>query len=184
MANDVTPTPGDYFVVSYPKENRNLVQRAICFATKSEFSHAGIVAEDGDSVYEASFSRGFARTDGALTRYRERGATLLFSDERLTADQRGGILAACRSLIGVDYGWLDVLALALAERGIVPKWVWERLASPSNMICSFAVVWVYRAAGHVLFPRKADVLVTPADLADRLSGVEVRDFPRLEVKES
>ena len=66
--------------------------------------------------------------------------------------------------LGVGYGWLDILAIALAVAHVpTPKWAVKRLTSTKTLICSQAVAMAY-AAGGIHLGNKPPAATTPGDL--------------------
>lgn len=86
-----------------------------------------------------------------------------------TDAQREVIVARAEDLIGTPYGWLDILAIGLAQRrtGHVVtgrEWWVRRIADDGTLICSQAIDVEDRAAGINLVPGRLPGLVSPGDL--------------------
>lgn len=67
--------------------------------------------------------------------------------------------------IGIKYGWIDIIAIALVCLHVpTPRWAIRRLSGTrESLICSQAVVAAYDAAGIHLGDKPA-ALTTPGDL--------------------
>jgi cell wall-associated NlpC family hydrolase len=83
--------------------------------------------------------------------------------------QRKLIADAAHDMIGRPYGWLDILAIGLAQKRaghIVTARTWwaKRLNSGRTLICSEIVEKAYMAAGITLVPGSLPGLVSPEDL--------------------
>lgn len=73
------------------------------------------------------------------------------------------------ALVGTEYHWLDIAALALKFFHISVPWVNRRLQRSDRLICSQLVDLAYRRAGVYLFDDgRLPHDVTPGDLADLL----------------
>jgi uncharacterized protein YycO len=132
------------------------VEWLISWGSKSRAYHA-FLAVDDDQLVEAE--PGGARL-AAVDEYPD----AVWVSRPLTDVQRAAIAAAGRAFLGRDYNWLDDLAIGLARRGFVPRWVWRRLNDGGAVMCSQLVVLAYRAAGVDLFPGRDAATVTPGDL--------------------
>ena len=164
LSASVSPEPGDFAVVAYKAPGWGA--RLIGWFTRSKWTHAFIYMGDG-KIAEAQRS-GF--TINELAAYDD--AELLWSTDRyvISTRERDQICAAARCLIGVPYGWIDIVCIVLSAVGITPAPVMDRLAAHSTVICSQAVVHCWAVADLNLFPDKADARVTPRDLGDLLLG--------------
>lgn len=80
--------------------------------------------------------------------------------------------ALAQSLLGVPYNFTDVVALAIDSFGFDPKWVKDREADSSTLLCSQLVDLVFQRANlHLFDDGRVPGSVTPGDLArcDRLA---------------
>lgn len=96
-----------------------------------------------------------------------------------TGAQRERIVAAAKSMLGTPYGFLDDLAVGLAQRrtrdtfgkwvsvGNPPWWV-RRIAGRHTLICSQLVDAANRDGGIEFYPGRLEGLVTPEDLKELL----------------
>ena len=96
-----------------------------------------------------------------------------------TDAQRERIVAAAKGMLGTPYGFLDDLAVGLAQRrtratlgkwvsvGRPPWWV-RRIASRHTLICSQLVDAAWHDGGIDLYPGRLEGLVTPEDLEELL----------------
>lgn len=169
-----TPRPGAFFNVAY--EKRSFIQKAIRFVTKCDYTHSGLVGEATDDgtffIFEASFSEGFVKRK--LDRYNGI-ATVEFSDlPNITDDERQDILTCARAYLGVPYSYAAIWAMLLAFIGFTPRWLFRKLASPENLICSEAVAKCYLTANISLIPGLDVSKTTPADLHRFLNGHDIR----------
>lgn len=130
-------------------------------ATHSSVNHAFVVNGDG-KIIEAD-PHGLQYNH--LTSYP--GAIL---SDPIGGQQADTIWNWSVAHLGVGYGFVDILALALLCLGVpTPQWALRRLTSTSTLICSQAVVSAYDAAG-IHLGDKAAALTTPGDLLDVLHG--------------
>lgn len=82
----------------------------------------------------------------------------------ITGDQADKAWEWSEDHLGVGYGWLDLLAIALhLSRIPTPQWAMNRLMNTGTLICSQAVCGAWDAAGLHLGDKAAG-LTTPADL--------------------
>lgn len=166
------PQAGDFFVTT---TSGSLLDRffawCIRFGTESTVNHAGVYIGDGQIVEAV---RGVVR--GLETEYPTAVWSTKFTAELdLAPSARQALVAAATSYIGRPYGYLDILAIGLAQRRFggsvsrVSKWWWvKRLEKSNALICSQLVVDAYRAAGVDLFPGTPSGLVSPGDLLRRI----------------
>jgi uncharacterized protein YycO len=159
---------GDYFVVRTP----GVLGYIIRWVTRSHYNHAGIIISDyrGGRVVEA-------RMKGAvyaqLSDYD--GMDRLISHEHLSADQRLRIVDAAKSVVGVEYGFADLLWLGLMQFGIKWKWVRKNVDRMDDMVCSQIVAHCYDVAGVRISSNETIQDVTPGDLAKRvIDGIHYR----------
>jgi uncharacterized protein YycO len=157
--------PGTFGVVASP----GFVPGAIRLTTRSPFSHAFVVVEGG-MIVEAQQS---GAELNPLDKYsRSKDTALAFNDEEpLTDAQRAGIVEHAMSLLGVPYGFLDIVGLGMnAWLHYEPKWLVQRIQSQKRLICSQAVARSYfLGAGIDLACGRPDAMVTPGDLGLRIT---------------
>ncbi|MEV4614980.1 hypothetical protein AB0K43_20635 [Kitasatospora sp. NPDC049258] len=135
----------------------------------ADFEHAFVLVDD-DHLVEA-------QPGGAellpLSAYRDHPQLWSTGIIPLTGEQRGAIVAAARGYLGVPYSFADYAALA-AHRFHLPvgPLIKGYVASTRHMICSQLVDQCYQDAGVRLFADgRWSGYVTPADLANRLTGL-------------
>lgn len=163
----MTPLLGDYAVVA----THGLAARAIRWGTESFVNHAYVYVGDG-WIMEANPG------GAALAKLAECDDLTIWSTGRLgmtlNDDQRHRIVMTALSFAGTKYGWLDIIAITLAQRRlghVVNSRTWwvRRLQSMRSVICSQLVDDAYKAAGADLFPGREPGLVSPGDLLNRLT---------------
>lgn len=124
-------------------------------ATRSTVNHA-FVADQNGVIIEAQ-PGGMRR--GLVVSYP--GAIL---SDPIDGQQADTIWNWSVAHLGVGYGWLDIVAIALAVAHVpTPKWAVKRLASTKTLICSQAVAMAY-AAGGIHLGDKLPAATTPGDL--------------------
>lgn len=124
-------------------------------ATRSTVNHAFVVNGDG-KIIEAD-PHGLQYNH--LTSYP--GAIL---SDPIDGQQADTIWNWSVAHLGVGYGWLDIVAIALAVAHVpTPKWAVKRLTSTKTLICSQAVAMAYAAAG-IHLGNKPPAATTPGDL--------------------
>jgi hypothetical protein len=124
-------------------------------ATRSTVNHAFVV--NGPTIIEANPS-GLAY--GKVAKYYP--AAIL--SEPIEGKQADAVWAWSVAHLGTGYGWLDILAIALAvARFPTPKWAVKRLTNTNTLICSQAVATAYTAAG-IHLGNKPPAATTPGDL--------------------
>jgi hypothetical protein len=177
------PGLGDYFVTRTTPAGCGLTgymfAAAIQWATASDYNHAGIYVGNGQIV-EATPS-GARITD--VSNY-QNGHTLWSQGLHLTsAAQRERVALEARNLVGTKYGYLDIIALALAQKRLgghvnalrgmdqQPWWV-RRMARTDRLVCSELVDYAYYLAGvHLFDDGRPFQLVAPSDLAQLITDV-------------
>ena len=160
----MTPQPGDYGV----QRNRGLAAWAIRVATRSKFSHAFVVVDDG-YVVEASGKGAVCRPLGV------RDAIYSSDAIELSSSDRADIVSTAMFLVGTPYGWLDIVSIGLLQYGIRPKCVRDRVQRLDQLICSQLVDLAFSggrvlqlAQGvHLFADGRLPMDVTPSDLAKR-----------------
>lgn len=156
--------PGDIGVV----RTHGLAAWFIRFGTHSPVNHAFVYVGRGLIVE--------AKPDGAvlghLSEYRD--VTWLSLD--LPDATRVKVVTAALSLRGREYGWLDIVALALDCYGFRSRWIFERVERTDRLICSQLCDLAYRMAGVELFhDGRLPCEVTPGDLYDLARSRATRD---------
>jgi hypothetical protein len=177
IAAEVTPSPGDYFVV----ETAGVVAKGIRFAQKHWLgvpvegqwaNHCGIYRGDGQ-IIEANVQRRGLRFRGEVqvTEWAKyENLHHAWSHEPLTHDERELIVGAAEGMVGVPYSFLDIGAMLLELfPGLLGEAARERLNRGDRLICSQVVARGYRVARRILVRRKADNFVLPGELAARLA---------------
>ncbi|MER8186950.1 hypothetical protein [Kitasatospora sp. NPDC094015] len=133
-----------------------------------DFEHAFVLVDD-DHLVEAQ--PGGAELRPASV-YRDHPMLWSTGIVPLTDEQRGAVVAAALGYQGVPYSFADYAALA-AHRFHLPvgPLIKGYVASTKHMICSQLVDQCYHDAGVRLFrDGRWSGYVTPADLANRLTG--------------
>lgn len=167
------PEVGDFGVVpTYGDWKGRLIGWLIRYGTDSPVNHA-FVYIGGGKIVEAQ--PGGARIVKASRYHKVAWST---GEIRLTDAQRTAIAATAQGFAArkVGYGWLDIVAIALAQRrtfGLVhalapiekqPWWV-RRIQRLDRLICSQLVDLAYADAGVQLFDDgRIPGLVSPGDL--------------------
>lgn len=154
------PKLGDYFVV----HTTGVPARFIQLGTWSKWNHAGIYIGNGQIIE--------ARPSGVkidnLSKYD--GLPLIWSNENLTQDQREELVRFARGFENSEYGIWSIVALGFKclffGLPLIPAdWLAIR---EKKVICSQLVAWSYSHV-KIRVSRKRHALVTPKDLAKRLS---------------
>ena len=137
---------------------------AVRVGTRSRFGHARLcVAVDGAAitVVEAKPSGAVERTLGV----REAANTTWVTTDP-TDTERTRIVTGGRTLIGIGYGWLDIVVLAIrCLLGVRWRWVDAIVNRLDRLICSQLVALAYHLAGITLVPGNLPCEDTPGDLA-------------------
>jgi uncharacterized protein YycO len=163
----VQPMPGDFGLVKTGGQGfAGLVAWAIRFGTDAPVNHAFVYVGDGRIVE--------AEPGGACESSVDRYGDVVWStgrlDVELTTTQRWAIVQAALDAVGTPYGWLDIVAIALAQKrlgGLVDSddWIARRISNDGTLICSQLVDVAYKAAGVGLFADgRLPGLVSPGDL--------------------
>lgn len=181
------PQPGDFMVCAHTGGSlaARIESGIIRWGTDAPVSHAAVYVGDGmivqaepggaDRVPVSLHPNAVWSTDAAIT--------------QPTAAQRATIVKTALAMMGVPYGWLDIVAIAVAQRraGRVvdptvpldhqPWWV-RRLMSGGRVICSQLVTISWRAAGIPLCAPQPAGLVSPGDLWRALGAPKALHDPR------
>ena len=182
-----TPKPGDFFTYhdSTTRWKDQLVAFIVQFGTASQVNHAGIyvgLIEGVPTVVEARpGGAGYAPLSQYLNSWTHWSGGAGIPTGNLERMWRRDIVHAAISLVGTPYGWLDLVAVALAQKRLgahldrvspldkQPWWV-KRIARQDRLICSELVDVAYLQAGVYLFnDGRYPGCVSPADL-DGLIG--------------
>lgn len=142
----------------------------IRWGTQSPVNHAFIYLGN-DLVMEAE-------PNGATVSRATKYADVIWSTGKvgLTQGQRLTIVNRAKSLVGTPYNWLDIVAIALAQRRLggilgLKSWIAKRLSDDGMMICSQLVDWCYQQAGVQLFKDgRPSGMVSPGDLYGLIHG--------------
>lgn len=169
MQKELILQPGDFAVVTMKGNTGRLIRLGQWLNGDGfkDYEHAFIYVGDGKIVE--------AEPGGALLsdvgRYGP--SNVLWSSGKviLSDEQRSAIVEAARALVGVPYGFLDYLLIALKRFHITIPFLNRRLLGSKHLICSQLVAKVYEDEGTPLFINKPAYLVTPADLANRITEV-------------
>lgn len=186
------PSIGDFFVSnSFSGAGgpiANLQTKAVQWVTESDVNHAGIYTGAGQVVEAMPGGTRYAplsnyQADGRVIWSNGYGLIDLRGQEH--TDARHRIASFAVQMIGTPYGWLDIAAIALAQRRLgsrisvrkpaaeQPWWV-RRAVDPASVICSALVALAYAHAGVQLYVDGwLPQLVSPGDL-HRLLREEVR----------
>jgi Permuted papain-like amidase enzyme, YaeF/YiiX, C92 family len=153
------PVVGDYFVV----HTTGWAARLIQLGTWSKWNHAGIYIGD-EKVIEA-------RPNGVKIRsvHEYDGLPIMWSNESsLTETERLNLVNFAKHFENDGYGIWSIIALAFKCLGINVFPAIKRAENENRVICSQLVAWCYSHVG-IKLSVKQHALVTPADLAKRLS---------------
>jgi uncharacterized protein YycO len=156
------PNVGDYFVV----RTNGWAARLIQFGTNSKWNHAGIYIGD-NKIVEA---RPSGVTIGNLSKYD--GKLILWNtkvDTSLTETERLYIRSRAVKFVNDGYGFWSIIniALKILFLGFFPTL--KRAENEKSVICSQLVAWTYSSAAGVKLSNKPHALVTPKDLAYRIT---------------
>jgi cell wall-associated NlpC family hydrolase len=183
----VRPNPGSFFLTRQTGRTGRLVAAAQALVRgASTYTHAGIVLRDGQ-VLEALPGGARISTWDKITASGpvlvcDRPVRDYVETHRHMGTQaevrfwiRHRVVDMAMRMVGVQYSWLDYLAIAMAEWR-VPGWqlVRRRVESSERLICSALVDRVYAWAGVELFDdgRLAGD-VTPWDLDEYARGTNL-----------
>lgn len=128
----------------------------------SRWTHAFIVLDD-ETVYEAQ-PGGAVITP--LSDYDDR--KVAYIDWPLTEEQRAGIVASARELVGVGYNWGTYLYLAAVtfKLPFSSRILRRHLRKSKKLICSQACDFIYWENGvHLFTDGRKPFDITPGDLA-------------------
>jgi hypothetical protein len=160
------PKPGDFFVTG----GGGLAGAVVRWGSDSRWSHAGIYAGDGQVLEAMPSGARLTPVDTYL------GEGTLWSTEEIDATTRTLLSVAARSMVGIPYGWAEIIAVALGSKRLgkhvdttlpmdqQPWWV-RNLADTDCQICSQLVDYIHLLCGRHLFnDGRPFGLVSPGDL--------------------
>jgi uncharacterized protein YycO len=152
------PRAGDYGVT----RTGGFFGRLIRLGTFSHWNHAFIYLGDG-KIIEAT-PRGVVV--GELSQY---SIVVWNRHDDLTDDERAGVVAYAMSRLGEPYGFIDIAVIVLRQLGLkaFSVKISAFLDKRHGVICSQFASLAFRAIKRAL-TLKADNLVTPEDLAERV----------------
>ncbi|MGN6403387.1 hypothetical protein [Sinomonas sp.] len=132
--------------------------RIITTVTSARYCHIRlIVAEDGSTVE--------ANPPGAYRGKIQPGDVIVTAP--LTDEERAQIATTAAALVGIPYGFLDVVALGLAQYGIKIPGLRKRLGRKDRLFCSQLVDRAWQAVGfHAFTDDRLPQNVSPGDIAD------------------
>jgi len=156
------PNIGDYFVV----RTNGWAGWLIRIGTGSKWNHAGIYIGDG-KIVEA---RPIGVTVSELSKYD--GMPIIWNtevDTSLTEEERNRIKHRALDFVKDRYGFWSIIniALKILFLGWFPSL--KRAEDENSVICSQLVAWTYSSAAHIKLSKKPHALVTPKDLAYRIT---------------
>jgi len=154
------PNLGDYFVV----RTRGWAGWTIRFGTGSKWNHAGIYIGNG-KIVEA---RPVGVTISDLSKYD--GLPIMWNTDvdTISAENREIIVNRAKTFVGEPYGVWSIIALGFKCIGLNLFPAVKRAENENQVICSQLVAWAY-SVGHVKLSKKQHALVTPKDLAYRIT---------------
>jgi cell wall-associated NlpC family hydrolase len=169
----ITPQAGDFVLVDI----RSDVGKLIHFLQwlnggKGHYEH--VATYDGHGgLYEATPRNGIMHNP--LSEYDPKSLFWSTGIIKPTNDQRALILATAKKCIGIDYSFLDYVALAAHHFHLWAPGLKHYIGTTKHMICSQFVDYCYNQAGIQLFTGVWPGYVTPDDLYQLLlttSGLE------------
>jgi len=156
------PNVGDYFVV----RTNGWAARLIQLGTGSKWNHAGVYLGN-NQIVEA---RPVGVTLSELSKYD--GKPIVWNtqiDTSLTETERLNIRARAMEFVNDGYGVWSIIniALKILFLGFFPNL--KRAENEKSVICSQLVAWTYSSAAGIKLSNKPHALVTPKDLASRIT---------------
>lgn len=165
------PLPGDFFVTAtYGSKLDRFLAFLIRWGTNSPYNHAGVYLGD-NVIMEAQ--PGGARTND-ITAYPD--AVWSTGHIPLTDHDREHIVFHAKLERGVQYSWLDIVAITLAQKRLGGRvnsksWFAKRISSSKTLICSELVDRVYNLSDiHLFRDGRLSGLVSPGDLGRLLEA--------------
>jgi uncharacterized protein YycO len=171
----VTPLPGDFLVTpTYGNWRDRAAAWLIRYGTDSPVNHAALYvgAVDGYVVPQVVE----AWPSGARLSAWNSHPDCTWSTGRLPEGlvpgdvQRERVVHAALGMVGVPYGWLDLVAITFAQKRLGQpvdgdEWWVRRIQSGRTLICSQLVDRAYLSGGvHLFDDGRPDGLVSPGDL--------------------
>ena len=148
--------PGDMALVT----PHDAVGWWISTLTRSRYCHVRLITDAEGGTLEAQPGR-----KGAIPGRVQPGDVI--SSPPMTDEQRSLVLSEATKLLGVRYGFLDIIALGLAAFNIKPKWLRDWVGREDRLICSQLVDKVWSSVGYQAFDdKRLPQDVNPGDLAD------------------
>lgn len=136
----------------------NWVGRTISVVTTSRYCHVRLIVDSDGSTVEADFG-------GAVRGHVEPGDVIVTAP--LTPEERARIPAIAAAMVGIPYGFVDILALGLAQAGVRLPSLARRIARPDRLFCSQLVDLAWGRAGYTAFhDGRLPQDVSPGDIAD------------------
>jgi hypothetical protein len=146
--------PGDV-AISY---SHSFVGWAIRLGTRSRYNHTRLVVDHAGGTLEAM-------SNGAIWGHVHQGDIVLRPP--LTEEQRARVHDVATQLHGTPYGFLGVVALGLAQFGIMLPWVRTRIQRRDELFCSQLVDYAwYRCGFNAYKDGRVPMDVSPGDLGD------------------
>jgi hypothetical protein len=131
---------------------------AIRLGTRSRINHTRWVVDEAGGTLEAM-------SKGAVWGHVRKGDLVIRPP--MTDDQREQVPTIARELHGTKYGFLGVLALGLAQFGIMLPWVRTRIQRRDELFCSQLVDYGWYLCGfHAYTDGRVPQDVSPGDLGD------------------
>lgn len=159
-SEDYKPRPGDLGAI----RSSGWSAKAIQFGTISEINHI-VVCQDSEFLIEANPKGGVEVNP--ISKYENIAWSRNFI---LTDEQREIIVEEVKSYVGVEYGWLAIVSLAIRifSLGLVTKippinWALGKMAKHDGVICSELGAIGFAAVG-IKFSNKPDYRTTPMDI--------------------
>jgi hypothetical protein len=151
---------------------------AIRTFTHSQFDHAFVVVDNDGTIVEAD-PRGASVAH--ISKYNH--LQMYVSQTILTNEERDAIAQNAMDCVGIGYGFLDIICLALVQFKLPYKILFRYVLSQKRMICSQLVAYSGVTAGVTswLCGKPYAQLVTPADLA-LLRLEQMRRQPKILIK--
>lgn len=176
------PLPGDFMVT--PTHGSGLDRVAgwlIRYGTDSPYNHAALYV--GELVGYSKPQIVEAWPSGAKLSDWDSYPNGVWSTGRLpsgltpTGEQRTRIVAAGLSMVGIPYGWLDLIAITFAQRRLGrpvdgDEWWVRRIGDMRTAICSQIVDQSWLLGGvHLFEDGRLPGLISPGDLGRLLGAI-------------
>lgn len=155
------PLVGDFIVI----RSDGIVARLIQLLTFSTYNHvAGYVGvRDGVPTLMEANPSGLALVP--LSKYD--GYDYVVSRYHLSDEQRAAVVAFWLSIVGQQYGFLDIVAMAFTRLGFKSQWLVNLAKKQGHLVCSQTASKAYEQVGlHIYQPPETDWWAqSPGDLA-------------------